>query len=128
MFKILRKKLSDRKTEKSSVYSEFDAFTYYDDGQVPVFLAKNDKGEICTLFFPKTEDSFKNAFNRLKNIYLKRVSYFTLQENVKKYCDYYNFRDEVYDYCMEVYKERNDLLYADKNINSKQQKSIGLNR
>ena len=120
MFKKLREKLYDRQTKKNLENMQFDTFAYYSDSPVPAFqkvLSKNKKGDEVTVFLPKTENSFKMAFNKLKNRYFKKVPYIAMKNNVKNYCEYFNFSEETLNYCVETFKNKKlSLTKSNNNI------------
>lgn len=111
MFKKIREKLYDRQMKKTLESVKFDTFMYYSDSVIPAFVTKQGKSEIYSVFFPKTEGSFKMAFEKLKNLYFKKVPHKTAKENIIAYCGYYNFSDEVVSYCMEIFNNKKSELY-----------------
>lgn len=120
MIKKLRKFLYDKKIKKNLEKIKFDYFAYYGDSPVPAFQIKQDKqskGEIYSVFFPKTEKSFILAFNKLKKHYFKRFSCSTIQEFIKDYCNYFNLDEKVYDACMEIYNQKRGFVSKVKEIN-----------
>ena len=120
MFKKLREKLYDIQTKKNLENIKFDYFAYYGDSPIPAFQTKQGKqckGEICSVFFPKTEKSFILAFSKLKKYYFKKFSCSTIQEFVRDYSNYFNLDQKVYDDCMEIYKEKRGFVSKVEEIN-----------
>jgi len=117
MFKKLREKLYDRQTKKNLENMQFDTFAYYGDSAFPAFIVDSGKGDrtFHQVFVPKTENSFKMAFNKLKNRYFKKVPYIAMKNNVKKYCEYFNFSEETLNYCVEVFKDKKLISTKEKN-------------
>ncbi len=121
MLKKLREKLYDRRMKKHLESIKFDTFMYYSDSMLPAFVTKQGKGEVYySVFFPKTEGTFKMAFGKLKNNYFKKVPYVVAKDNIKTYCQYYNFSEKLFTECMEMYQNKKSLLYAAKKSNNEQ--------
>lgn len=115
MLKKLRERLYDRKIKKNLENMEFDTFAYYSDSIVPAFISEaKAKGAIHTVFCPKTEKSFKLAFSKLKKRYFKKFPYATAKENVKTYCNNFNFGEETANYCLEMFKVRSEHFKNEK--------------
>lgn len=117
MIKKLREKIYNIQTKNSLKSIEFDNFAYFGDSPVPAFQAKQDnqdKCEMCFVFIPKTERTFKIAFKKLKNKYFRKVSCVQMQENIKDYSHYFGFGEDLYNYCMEIYKERRAEIVANR--------------
>ena len=120
MLKSLRKKIYNNKIKKNLQKIKFDYFAYYGDSPVPAFQTKQGKQskvEIYSVFFPKTEETFILAFNKLKKYYFKKFSCSTIQEFIKDYSHYFNFDQKVYDACMDIYKEKRGFVNKVEEIN-----------
>jgi len=116
LFEGLRKKLYNKKTLKILKDMEFDNFIYYENSEVPVFITKKGKAEVGTVFSPTTDETFKTAFDKLKNRYFKKVPYTVMKENVQKYCEYYNLKEETLNFCVQMFQKRAEFLNSVKLI------------
>ena len=56
------------------------------------------------------------AFGKLKKLYFKKAPYIVAKENIKTYCEYYNFSNEIVSYCMEIFKNKKSELYNFKGV------------
>ena len=96
---------------------KFDHFSYYSDNFLPEFISEKGRGEINTVFYPETEETFKVAFSKLKKRYFKKVAYVVAKENITKYCDCCKFDPATIKYCLDMFKIRAEYFQLENKNN-----------
>jgi len=119
MFKKLRKRIYNKKTKELLQYVHFDDFAFCLDCEYPMFVVNAIETKNYSFFVPQTEEMFKLAFNNLQDKFFKELDREEVEYRVNVYSQYFNFSNNVVDYCVNHFVDKNEIsIKYKKNINN----------
>ena len=110
MFKKLRERIYNKKMNKEMKGISFDGVKYCGYDEFPKFVRSGTAKLGLLIYTPKTDETFKYAFTKLKNEFFNSYDEDEIKNRIRVYMSYFKISEQAYAECMDIVKNTNDIV------------------
>ena len=118
MFKKLRERIFNKKTNERLKCVEFDSFAYCGYSEYPIFIEKGTEYSNPLYFSPETDKTFELAFSKLKDRFFKDCDLEEIKIRLKVFKSHFNISEEICEECIKIAQEKICSIKEQKNQNN----------